>query len=86
MASAAAQSAIGTVCLDSTTPRTERQISVTGWPLRTASVICCSPSRATILEISPGRPRIRSDMVRSRSTDTRSLGSASPSDWTSTRA
>ncbi|HLI41254.1 MAG TPA: hypothetical protein VKV35_06380 [Streptosporangiaceae bacterium] len=54
--------------------------------MRTDSVSCCSPSRTTTLEISPGRPRTRSAMVRSRSTVTQSAGSASPSAWVSTRA
>ena len=77
---------MGTVCRDSTTPRTARQISATALPPRTDSVICWSPSCTAIREISPGRPRIRSDTVRSRSTVTNSLGSASPSDWVRTRA
>jgi hypothetical protein len=57
----------GTFSLDSTTPRTSRQISAAGCPFLTASVMSWSPSRTTTLEISPGRPRIRSDIERSRS-------------------
>src|SRR5262249_11162583 len=69
-----------------TTPRTSRQISAAGGrPGCTVSVSTFSPSRTVIFLTSPGRPRIRSDMVRARSTATQPSGSASPSDSVSTR-
>ncbi len=85
-ASALAHCCIGTDCRDSTTPRTSRQISATGRPFFTASVMTWSPSRTSTRETSPGRPRIRSDMDRSRSTVTYSGGSASLSDLVRTLA
>ena len=86
LASAAAHCWSGTGCRESTTPRTSRQISATGRPLFTASVMTWSPSLIAILAISPGRPRIRSDIDCLRSTVTYPGGSASLSDLVRTLA
>src|ERR1700729_3896782 len=86
LARAEYQSASGTGVRDRTTPRTSRQISVTGWPRCTASDRTWSSRRTTILDTWPGRPFIRSDIERSRSTTTVPGGSASLSDSVSTWA
>ncbi|HEY0719460.1 MAG TPA: hypothetical protein VGD68_17735 [Streptosporangiaceae bacterium] len=85
-ASATVQSPTGTGVRDSTTPRTSRQISAAGRPCCTLSVSTWSSSRTTTLVTVPGRPFIRSDIERSRSTTTVPGGSASLSDSVRTRA
>src|SRR5262245_41364 len=70
-----------------TTPGPSRPTAAAGGrPGCTVRVRTVSPSRTGISLTSPGRPCIRSDMVRARSTATQPSGRASPSDSVSTRA
>jgi len=57
-----------------------------GAPLARPRVMTCSPSRTVIFVTVPGRPFIRSETDRSRSTVTQPGGSESPSDSVSTWA